>query len=446
MIPPRRRGECPSLVAPMPTGDGLLARITPTGATMPLAAMTDLCAAARRHGNGIIEVTSRGSIQIRGLTQSSAPAFAEAVARLDIEMPIAVAPLAGLEANETIDIAGLAASLREAMHAADLKGRLAPKVSVAIDGGSPLHLDALTADVRLRADAGPGGPHVHLLLGGDAASATDLGAVAPGDAVETVLRLLAVIAARGTTARARSLLQAEGANPFNTAVADLLTASPAAPARPRSEPIGQHALRDGRTALGIGLAFGHADADALKRLTDAARQAQACGFRTAPDRALLIIGVPPERVDALAAAAEDLGFMTNANDPRRSIAACPGAPACTCSETRTRTLAPSIAKALASMLDGSLKVHLSGCVKGCANPDAAALTLVGGKYDCAVIVNGTPQAEPLVTIPIEALIPALARLGRVAAAARYSDERAAATLSRLGAAQIASILAERADG
>ena len=62
MIPPRRRGECPSLIAPMPTGDGLLARITPTGATIPLAAMAGLCAAARRHGNGIIEVTSRGSI------------------------------------------------------------------------------------------------------------------------------------------------------------------------------------------------------------------------------------------------------------------------------------------------------------------------------------------------------------------------------------------------
>lgn len=450
MIPPRRRGECPSLIAPMPTGDGLLARITPTGATIPLAAMAGLCAAARRHGNGIIEVTSRGSIQIRGLTQSSAAAFADAVAQLDIEMiagvPIAVAPLAGLEAGEAIDTAGLAASLREAIQAADLRGRLAPKISVAIDGGSPLHLDALAADVRLRASAGPDGPRLHVLLGGDAASATHLGAVAPDDAVEAVLRLLAVIASRGPAARARSLLRTEGANPFRAAVADLLTASAAAPARPRAEPIGQHTLRDGRSALGIGLAFGHADADALKRLTDAARKAQACGFRTAPDRALLVIGVSPEHVDALAAAAEELGFMTNANDQRRSIAACPGAPACACSDTPTRTLAPSAAQALASMLDGSLKVHLSGCVKGCANPGAAALTLVGGKDDCAVIVNGTAQAEPLVTIPIQALIPALARLGRVAAAARHSDERAAATLSRLGAAQIASILAERVDG
>ena len=79
MIPPRRRGVCPSLAAPMPTGDGLLARITPSGATIPLDAVTALCAAARRHGNGIVEITARGSIQVRGLAPVSAPAFAAAV-------------------------------------------------------------------------------------------------------------------------------------------------------------------------------------------------------------------------------------------------------------------------------------------------------------------------------------------------------------------------------
>lgn len=450
MISPRRRGVCPSLVAPMPTGDGLLARITPTGATIPLDAMAALCLAARHHGSGIIEVTSRGSIQFRGLTQATAPGFAETVAAIDIEMidgvPVAVDPLAGLDADAAIDAGALAATLREAIHAADLKGRLAPKVSVAIDGGGLLHLDALPADVRLRVEAAPDGQRIHVLLGGDAANATHIGAVAPQDAVDAVLRLLGVITACGPAARARSVLQTEGADPFSAAVADLITASPAAPAHPRSEPIGVHALRDRRMALGVGLAFGHTDASALERLAEAAHKAQACGFRTAPDRALLVIGVSPDRADALVATAEDLGFMTHADDPRRSIAACPGAPFCACTETPTRALAPSAARALAFMLDGSFRVHFSGCVKGCANPDAAALTMVGGKDDCSVIVNGTAKAEPLVTFPIEALIPALARLGRVAVATRRPDERTAATLSRLGAAQIASILAERVDG
>src|SRR5262249_8495219 len=66
-----RRGICPGLSRPMATGDGLLVRLTPTGTTMPCEAFVTLCTAARNCGNGVIEITSRGSIQIRGLTEDS---------------------------------------------------------------------------------------------------------------------------------------------------------------------------------------------------------------------------------------------------------------------------------------------------------------------------------------------------------------------------------------
>ncbi len=68
MSAPRRRGACPGLSVPMPTGDGLLARLMPTG-PVRLDAFRALCASARRHGNGTIEVTARGSLQVRGLSE-----------------------------------------------------------------------------------------------------------------------------------------------------------------------------------------------------------------------------------------------------------------------------------------------------------------------------------------------------------------------------------------
>ena len=115
MNAPQRRGACPGVAVPMPTGDGLLVRLASLGATIPLVEAAELCAAARRHGNGIIEVTARGSIQIRGLNPASAPAFADAVAALGIDagegVSILVDPLAGLEAEQTIDACGLAAAL-----------------------------------------------------------------------------------------------------------------------------------------------------------------------------------------------------------------------------------------------------------------------------------------------------------------------------------------------
>ena len=98
---PQRRGACPGLSAPMPTGDGLLVRLLPLG-TIPLDAFADLCAAARTHGNGVIEITSRGSIQIRGLSAATAPRIRRRlsprlISRPQDGVPVLGNPLAGLD-------------------------------------------------------------------------------------------------------------------------------------------------------------------------------------------------------------------------------------------------------------------------------------------------------------------------------------------------------------
>src|SRR3954468_3192718 len=129
-----RRGACPGLSAPMATGDGLLARLTPAGSTIALDAFAGLCGAARTHGNGVIEITSRGSIQIRGLSAASAPLFATEVASLGIEasdgIPVLTDPLAGLNDFEILDAHTLAARLRDALAAMPSASRLSAKVSV----------------------------------------------------------------------------------------------------------------------------------------------------------------------------------------------------------------------------------------------------------------------------------------------------------------------------
>ena len=73
----------------MPTGDGLLVRLRAGGGRCRSKRSPALCAAARRHGNGIVEVTARGSLQVRGLTPRSAPLFAAEVAALGIAAQMA---------------------------------------------------------------------------------------------------------------------------------------------------------------------------------------------------------------------------------------------------------------------------------------------------------------------------------------------------------------------
>jgi precorrin-3B synthase len=431
----------------MPTGDGLLVRLMPA-APIPLGAMAGFCEAARRHGNGTIEISARGSLQVRGLTPYSAPLFAAAVADLGIAVQEGVPVIAGVGG----DVDPLAADLRRAI--ADAQLALSPKVSVVVDGDGPLHLDGLTADVRLRAvgfDRKPvaSAPRFHLGIGGagikgtahalplppsggegrneggvprvlslppaplipafsprggekeraaasgNGVSTTWLGTVAPSDAVEAVISILSMIAAHGPAARAADVLSREGVAALQ--VVSAIEPGPSPLPRAPAEMIGLHAMRDDTVALGIGLAFGHTHADALVELVGLAAHYDGQALRPAPDRTLLLTGISAPDARDLTNAAERLGFVVRCDDPRRRIVACPGAPACASGFIAARTLASGLSPILAPILGperSGTVVHISGCPKGCAHPAPAVLTLVGAPHGCGIVYGGSSRETP----------------------------------------------------
>jgi precorrin-3B synthase len=205
-------------------------------------------------------------------------------------------------------------------------------------------------------------------------------------------------------------------------------------------------LRDTRTALGIALAFGHTDAGLFEGLIEAAGRAGARGLRTAPGRTLLIIGLTADTSPALAAKAESLGFITRRDDPRRNVVACAGAPICAAAEIPARALGPPISSAMASLLDGSLTVHVSGCPKGCAHPGRSGLTIVGSQSGCGLVVDGSARDIPCATVATAALPAGLARIAREAERAAFPGEKSADTLARLGAAHLAAVFGATRDG
>jgi len=385
----QRRGACPALFTPMQTGDGLLARILPVERMTP-AAFAGFCAAARRHGNGTIEVSARGSLQVRGLTVASAPRFADEVAALGIAalgVPVLSDPLPDQPAA-LIEAAALAANVRAAIGDANIVP--APKLCVVVDGGGALHLDALSADVRLRAYADNGKTRLAIALGGDANTAAALGSIPVEVAPDIVVEILRIIG----DVRVSDVLRAHGLDAFSK----LPHVQPGVVRlRPRTqtEIIGAHPLRDERRALGVGLAFGHAEAETLIALADIASAHGARAVRPAPGRALLLIGTAEQDVTALTHQAARLGFVTVRDDPRRRIVACPGAPACASGFIAARKLALEFADVLSShFLNDDNLVHISGCAKGCAHPQPAALTIVGSARGCGIVERGTARATP----------------------------------------------------
>jgi precorrin-3B synthase len=289
--------------------------------------------------------------------------------------------LLGIDVDGLVDSNTLVPALHAALGSRPDLGSLSPKVSVLIDGGGKLHLDAVPADIRLRAVS----PSCfELALAGDGSSAVRLGHISTGEVITTVGKLLAQIASQGARARAKDLRFGSQA--------------PAPPARrPPADSIGLHLLRDGTVARGFGLAFGHTTAHALIRFVQAAGERGAVSIRPAPGRAVLAIGLPNSNAaDELDIIARGEGFVVETTDPRRHVIACAGSPACSSATLPTRQLAPVVANAVRALVGTEKIVHLSGCSKGCAHPMPAAITVVGPDR---WLLNGRAGDAPQGTIP-----------------------------------------------
>jgi precorrin-3B synthase len=146
------------------------------------------------------------------------------------------------------------------------------------------------------------------------------------------------------------------------------------PAARTTETIGLHRLYDNSCAIGVALPFGQAHALDLIALARIARANGAEWAALAPQCTLLLGPIGEMTAFALGTAADTLGFVVDARDPRRRIAACAGAPRCASGHIPSRDLAARIAERLPQ---GKFALHISGCSKGCAHPRPAPLTLVG---------------------------------------------------------------------
>jgi precorrin-3B synthase len=294
-------------------------------------------------------------------------------------VPVLADPLPDDPAS-LIDANGLAAQLRAEI--AEARFSLASKVSVVVDGGGSVDLDAIAADIRLRAVMSDKGPRFELALAGDAVTATPIAMIEIEDTIVEVLALLRAIAARGADARASDLV---------TSHAKLHRA--ALRQSQRAHPIGRHPLKEDVFALALGLAFGHDDADALIALARIAKENGASWVRPAPHRALLFGPLGASGAEAMRATAGRLDFITDACDPRRRIAACPGAPSCAHGLIAARVLAAELARHVSLSGDG-IAVHVSGCAKGCAHPRPAPFTIVGAEQGCGIVRDGSARDEP----------------------------------------------------
>ncbi|TFV66879.1 precorrin-3B synthase, partial [Blastococcus sp. CT_GayMR20] len=83
--PPRDRVDaCPGALQTHPAADGALARVRVPGGALTRVQLRTLSAAARELGDGTLELTSRGNVQLRRLRAGSEPELGDRLAAVGL--------------------------------------------------------------------------------------------------------------------------------------------------------------------------------------------------------------------------------------------------------------------------------------------------------------------------------------------------------------------------
>lgn len=335
-----REDACPGVLRLAPAIDGRLARIRLVGGFLSAPGIAALRDAAVALGDGRVELTSRGNVQLRGL---AADVGVELGARLHAAglwpsqshervRNIVASPLAGLDRPS--DLTALVRTLDESLCATPRLAELSGRFLFAVDDGRG-DVTGLKPDVLIQNGS------VNGLRVSDPVAAAIAFANAFLDEREeqdsAAWRIADLV-----EGAARVRFRMDG-TPVEQAAANV-AAPPAA---------GPFTRFDGQPALVVAVPLGRLDTDQLRWLADVIGTAPA---RVTPWRSIVLPNVDAVAVDTAA----QLGFGITPDTPWSNVSACTGKPGC------AKAFADVQADARAELGRWPGKaVHWSGCDRRC---------------------------------------------------------------------------------
>jgi len=357
--------RCPGVLRPHQAADGAMVRVRVPGGRTSGPQLASLGAAARRYGSGLLQLTSRASLQVRGLPEVLPEAFEEAVSAAGL-LPstsrervrnVVCSPLTGLVGG-LADLRPLVGALDAALLTAPGLGELSGRFLLGLDDGRG-DVAALAPDLTYLATGEDRGL---LLVGGGHARP-----VRQDEAVAAMVALgqdfVGAAAASGAW-RVRDLPDWAG-----SVAEPLAPPLPAPPVVPLGR-VGRHAS--------VSVPLGLLSPAQLAVVVDAAAGGAVV---LTPWRGLVV----PDAADRLADLVA-VGLVAEAASPWTAISACVGAPWCAKGRVDTRALVQSVAS-LEARWD---RTHVSGCERRCGAPTGPHVDLVAPSRD-ALLALARPE-------------------------------------------------------
>ncbi len=351
--------SCPDTVHLHEAADGPLARIRIPGGALTPAQLQVLAEVAIDLGDGHLELTSRGNVQVRAVRDAGALGGRLAVAGLlpsrthERVRNIVASPLSG-RVGGWADVRELVREFDEKLCAAAELAELPGRVLFAFDDGRG-DVSALSPDIGVHA---VDEDTFALVLAG-----VDTG-VRTGDPVGAVLDAAqAYRRVRGAAWRVHEVGAARvlGREPDGVALPD-----------PGAPPIGWLVQGDDGISLAAGVRLGVLPARLAEFLAAVERP-----VTITPWRSIVVHDLDDWRAEQVVRVLAPMGLIFDAESPWLQVSACTGKPGC------AKALADVRADAAAAVAAGHVngRQHWSGCERRCGKPrDAADVVATADGY------------------------------------------------------------------
>lgn len=354
----RAEDACPGALQLHQAADGALARVRLPGGMISAAQLAVLASASARFGSGTLELTARGNVQIRGITNAAALADEVAGAGLlpsathERVRNIVASPLSG-RLGGLADVRGWIGELDAATQAEPVLASLPGRFWFGVDDGRG-DVSGLGTDVGVHlVDDGAA-----LLLAGH-----DTGVRL---SAEDVVSMMVTVAARFVDSRGKAWRVAE-LDDLNSLLPGVERGARFAPVT--TPPVGWIVQDDGKIALGAAVPLGLMPARVAESLA-----AIDAPLVITPWRSLLLCDLDEAVADAALRVLAPLCLVFDENSPWLSVSACVGSPGCAHSAADVR----ADAAALAAAGGTRARRHFVGCERACGSPPSGEVLVATG--------------------------------------------------------------------
>jgi sulfite reductase (ferredoxin) len=155
---------------------------------------------------------------------------------------------------------------------------------------------------------------------------------------------------------------------------------PPPPPNGRRDHVGVHPQKDGRLYVGAAPVVGRVSGTVLTGVADLAESVGSDRVRLTPEQKLVVLDVPPDRVDDVIAGLSEIGLETAPSTFRRGAMACTGLEFCKLAIVETKARAAQTIVELERRMptfDAPLTIHVNGCPNSCARIQTADLGFKG---------------------------------------------------------------------